>query len=182
MTPLEIALNNTLKHEGGFVDDPVDRGGATKWGITEGTARIAGYSGPMRDLPRDKALDIYRRRYWASRKLNLDVVAAWHVAAATELFDTAVNMGVNTAARFLQNALNALNRNEELYLDIKVDGWAGKDTMKCLHYLIFPYDKATLVKMLNVQQGAKYMKLMRKNSEQERFARGWFNRVEFAKT
>ncbi|HEE0576381.1 TPA: hypothetical protein R6358_002680, partial [Klebsiella pneumoniae] len=41
--------------EGGYVDHPSDKGGSTRWGITQTTARAHGYIGDMRNLPRETA-------------------------------------------------------------------------------------------------------------------------------
>src|SRR4051812_11797343 len=43
-----------IDREGGYVDHPADKGGPTCFGITEAVARAQGYSGPMRQLPRDE--------------------------------------------------------------------------------------------------------------------------------
>jgi choloylglycine hydrolase len=48
---------------------------------------------------------------------------------AVELFDTAVNMGVGISARFLQEALNLMNRNQQDWNDLVVDGLCGKNTL-----------------------------------------------------
>ena len=61
---IERLLEALIEREGGYVDHPADRGGATRFGITEAVARAHGYRGPMRLLPRDEALAIYRRLYW----------------------------------------------------------------------------------------------------------------------
>lgn len=45
------------------MDHPADRGGPTRWGLTEAVARRNGYDGPMRALPRSVAADLYRRLY-----------------------------------------------------------------------------------------------------------------------
>ena len=98
-----------IAHEGGYVDNPADRGGPTRFGITETVARAQGYRGDMRALPEMEAADIYKRLYWL--KPRLDAVAALAPTLAAELFDTGTNMGSTTAAGFLRRALNALNRN-----------------------------------------------------------------------
>ena len=58
---IERMLDELVEREGGFVDHPADRGGATRYGITEAVARAHGYRGAMRQLPRAEALNIYRR-------------------------------------------------------------------------------------------------------------------------
>src|SRR3546814_7062088 len=73
VTDVEQLLDELLRREGGYVDDPRDAGGETHWGITIEVARADGYSGPMRDLPRERAKAIYRQRYWT--RPNFDAVA-----------------------------------------------------------------------------------------------------------
>ena len=96
----EQAFTKLLGHEGGYVNHPNDPGGETNWGITKAVAREFGYTGSMRDLPRDTAKRIYRVKYW-------DTVKADEMPDAVRypLFDAAVNSGVGQAARWLQRAL-----------------------------------------------------------------------------
>jgi hypothetical protein len=84
-------IEEVIAREGGFVDHPADRGGPTRWGVTETVARANGYDGPMRSLPRDVAADIYRRLYW--ERPRFDAISARAPALAAELFDTGINMG-----------------------------------------------------------------------------------------
>ena len=63
MKTIDDIIEDVLRAEGGYVNDAVDRGGETNFGITIATARQNGYSGPMRDLPRDMAKEMYRRQY-----------------------------------------------------------------------------------------------------------------------
>lgn len=48
---IEQYLDELIKREGGYVNNLADRGGATKYGITEAVARANGFKGNMRDLP-----------------------------------------------------------------------------------------------------------------------------------
>ncbi len=52
---IEQYLDELIKREGGYVTTPADRGGATKYGITEAVARANGFKGNMQDLPLDVA-------------------------------------------------------------------------------------------------------------------------------
>jgi lysozyme family protein len=160
-----------LEREGAFVDDPSDSGGPTRFGITEAAARAAGYDGPMEHLPRGLAEDIYRRRYWTAP--GFDRVAAGAPAIAAELFDTGVNMGPETATRFLQRALNALNRGGRDYPDIAVDGCIGPATLAALSAHTARRGTHVLLKALNALQGARYIALAERRSTNERFLSGW---------
>ena len=58
--PFDDAFDKVLAKEGGFTNDQRDRGGATRFGITESLARSRGYTGDMALLPIDLARDIAR--------------------------------------------------------------------------------------------------------------------------
>lgn len=169
------AIKETLGFEGGFVDDPADPGGATNWGVTEEVARKHGYNGDMRNFPQSKAIQVYKIDYWY--KNNLQDIAKYDEEIALELFDTGVNMGIRTAGKFFQRALNCLNREETLFHNLDIDGIVGSNTVNVLTKLGRKQDKNTLLKMLNALQGAKYIELCEKKETNERFVRGWFRRV-----
>ena len=86
------SFTRLLGHEGQFVDDPRDKGGATCWGVTEAVARVNGYAGAMRDLPQDAAKEIYRARYW-------DSVRADELPDSVRVFPTGVGMNRGGSTR-----------------------------------------------------------------------------------
>lgn len=168
-----------IDREGGYVNHPADRGGPTKFGITEQNARAFGYDGPMRDMPRDTARHIYRARYW--KQPRLDEVFLVYPRVAAEMFDTGVNMGPAVAARMLQRALNLLNRDGSDYPDIGVDGATGAITLHALNGYRARRGaggEVVLLIALNAQQGCRYMDLAEKDPSQEAFLNGWLaNRI-----
>lgn len=177
MTIDEI-IETVLRAEGGYVADPRDAGGETRYGITAATARANGYAGAMRDLPRETAKAIYRRRYVDAP--GFDAVAALSPAVAAELVDTGVNMGPAVAARFLQRALNALNRQGGDYADVPVDGIAGAATRKALSAYLATRGaegEARLLLLLNALQGARYVELCEGRAANEAFLYGWLRRI-----
>ncbi len=127
---IEELIDALIEREGGYVNHPDDRGGPTKFGITEAVARAHGYSGPMRTFPREEAAAIYERLYWL--RPRLDEVAQRSQAVAEELFDCGVNMGPAVAVTFLQRALSALNRHGKDYADLVPDGRIGPGTLQAL--------------------------------------------------
>lgn len=180
MATIEQMLDDLLKREGGYSNNPSDRGGATNWGITEHVARLQGYTGDMRDMPRNEALDIYRRIYWI--RPAFDQVAALSLRVAEELFDTGVNMGPGMASEFLQRLLTALNRGGKDYADLKPDGRIGTQTLNALRSFIQARgrEKAEriLLRGLDALQGARYIELAEKYPNQEEFLNGWLdNRI-----
>ena len=61
---VDALIEALLEREGGYVDNPADKGGPTCFGITQAVARANGYCGPMRQLPKQEAAEIYKRLYW----------------------------------------------------------------------------------------------------------------------
>lgn len=181
-TSINALLEELLRKEGGYVDHPDDRGGATNFGITESVARAAGWAGAMRDLPRDFALAIYRRRYWSGP--GFEAVSAIAPRVAAELFDTGVNMGPGVAIAFLQRSLNALNRRGRDWADIAVDRSIGPATLTALRRLLAVRGdpgEGVLLKALNALQGARYIELAEGRGANESFLFGWLDaRVEIA--
>ncbi len=169
-------LESLLMKEGGYVDHPDDRGGETNFGITKSVARAAGWAGPMRDLPPQMALSIYRNRYWVQP--GFDAVASVSPLVAGELFDTSVNMGPATAIGFLQRSLNALNRRGRDWPDMPVDHIIGAATLSALARLCSlrgAAGEAALLKALNALQGARYIELTEKRGANENFLFGWLS-------
>lgn len=163
------AIERVLQREGGFSDDPHDPGGATTYGITEDTARRYGYTGPMKDLPKHLAIEIYQAEYW--NPLHCDEFSP---QIAEELFDTGVNMGTTAAARFLQRALNALNDRSIHYPDVAVDGIIGPRTLAAYRtYVDIRGDDDVLYRVLNGLQIARYVEIVENREASEKFFYGW---------
>lgn len=179
MNRIELAIENTLGKEGGFVDHPSDRGGPTKWGITQDTARRNGYAGRMQDLDREQARDIYRNEFFLRPRFN-DVLELSQTIGE-ELFDTGVNCGVGTSGQFLQRSLNVLNQRAKLFPDLKVDGMIGDGTLRALKAYLAArgaQGELVLMRMLNALQGGYYVAITEKREANEDFIFGWFlNRV-----
>lgn len=99
----EKAVSRVLSHEGGYSNNSLDPGRETIWGITARTARKNGYSGEMRYMARETAIDIYHREYWLPiRGDDLPFPLAF------QLFDAAVNSGPPQAINWLQRVIGAI--------------------------------------------------------------------------
>ena len=171
---IESLIEGVIGREGRYSNHPSDTGGATMWGITERVARANGYSGPMREMPRETAKDIYFRQY--VQRPGFAAVMALSEPIAEELVDTGVNMGPAVASLFLQQALNALNGQGRHYRDIKEDGDVGPATIGALKaYLAKRGGEgvSVMLKALNSLQGARYIDLASKRSANEDFLFGW---------
>ena len=177
---LDRLFDDLLDREGGYVDHPSDRGGPTRFGITEAVARAHGFSGAIRDLTSDEARAIYRRIYWL--RPGFDAVARHSQAIAAELFDTGVNMGPAVAATFLQRALTALNRGGSDFADLVPDGRIGPSTLSALQRFLsvrgIAAGEKVLLRALEALQGERYLRLAERRPANEAFLYGWLaNRV-----
>jgi len=151
------ALEEILRHEGGYVDHPRDPGGCTNLGITLATYRAHVSRGAtcadVRGLTRATAARIYRRKYW-------DLVRGDDLAAGLDLavFDFAVNSGPARAAKFLQRLLG-----------VAADGIIGPVTLEAAER----HDPRHLVRQL-CQRRLSWLQRLRHWST---FGRGWSRRV-----
>ena len=189
MANFKKAFEKSMTHEGSYVNDPVDFGGETYRGIS----RVYNPSWPgwslidqekenfdfPSNLEKIDALnelveDFYKDRYW-----NVNRLDEFPQIIAEELFDTGINMGINKAAKFLQIALNYLNRDGYLFAELVVDGKIGPRSLDALKQVQDEKDLDVLMSMLNTLQGQHYFKIMDNNSKQKKYARGWFRRVKF---
>lgn len=102
-----VALQHTLKEEGGFSDHPQDPGGATMKGITLNVYREYKRNPhltpvDLKAIPEDEVEAIYRKKYWNA--CQCDVLPS---GVDVCVFDTAVNSGPGRAAKILQECVGA---------------------------------------------------------------------------
>ena len=169
MEYFERSFVNVIHYEGGYVNHPSDKGGATNLGITEAVARENGYAGEMEYLPMETAKQIYKAKYWNT--LNLDSVASKDWDIADRLFNIGVNMGINIAGKFLQRAIN-LFRTEQLALD----GDIGDNTIHALG-LLGLQELLLVLNIIKYQQAIRYVEIAEHNPSQRVFIKGWIRRV-----
>jgi lysozyme family protein len=179
-TDVDRLIDGLIDREGGYVDNPADKGGPTCFGITEAVARANGYAGPMASLPRAEAAAIYRRLYWL--RPPFDEIAMRSPAIAAELLDTGANMGPAVAVTFLQRALTALNRNGKDYPDLTPDGRIGPTTLGALDAFLKlrgqESGETVLLRALEALQGERYLRLAERRPANEAFLYGWLaNRI-----
>lgn len=157
------ALNLVLKHEGGFVNDPHDPGGATNKGITQ--AVYDGYrirkklsKRSVREIESTEVEELYKTRYW-------DLIKGDLLPAGLDycIFDFAVNSGTGRAAQFLQRAVDA-----------DPDGKIGPKTLAAIseHCVEFIIEKVCNDRLLFLQHLGTF----------KYFGRGWTARVEEVRT
>ena len=133
----------------GYVNDPDDNGGETKFGI----AQNANPDICVRTLTLAQAQKLYFDRYWLAAKCD-------KIPSPLSMlqFDTAVNMGVGAAAKLLQTALGVV-----------VDGNIGPKTLAAVQTMNL---SQLCTKYLDLKQ-ARYDAIVKANPTQAKFAKGW---------
>ena len=148
-----------LRSEGGYVNDPADLGGETKYGITKRRY-------PELDIPNmtiEKAKEIYYDDFYIDTNLQYinDDLLALHV------MDMGINAGRKVAVRILQ----------ELLKDVKQDGVLGPATGTAIANASIHVDMVTAYKAKRIER-YYYISTLRDNSK---FLKGWINRVHNTK-
>lgn len=183
------AYHVTEDFEGGYSNDPDDLGQETfkgisrkfhpawsGWQIIDSKKENIGFEDEVLydEKLNEQVKQFYKSKYWdifwGDKIHNKNVSVC--------LYDCCVNLGVVRTIKFLQISLNCLNRNEQLYDNLIVDGKMGSNTFRSLKIIIDSiYDVETLVKMIECQRGSHYIDLMISQPKQRKFARGWFKRI-----
>ncbi|WP_170557467.1 holin-associated N-acetylmuramidase [Ruegeria atlantica] len=167
--------------EGGFVDDPDDPGGATKYGVTVHTMRRLGLDlsgdgaidgADVRKLSKVQAIDIFIRHYFELPRLGL-----LPTVVQPSVFDMYVNAGVQ-AVRLLQQLLR------EMGFNVVVDGAVGPQTAKACMDAAKP-DPATFADAYGIARRNYYFRLADRRPASRKYARsraggkgGWIKRAE----
>jgi len=192
MAEFKLAYAITLKHEGGYSNDPDDAGGETYkgiarrfhpswvgWQIIDKSKQLSNFPNSLKE---NNNLDLLVSNFYEAFYWDVNLLSEFpSQQIANEMFDTGVNMGIGRAAKFLQRALNALNSNGKVYEDIVEDGKVGANTIKALKACIAYRGDEYIYKVMNILQGMHYIEYMTKSPIQEKYAYGWLKRVDFIK-
>jgi len=145
-----------LEHEGGYVNDPTDLGGETKYGITKRFYPDV----DIKNLTKEQAKEIYKKDYWVKNKVPQLPNNLKHI-----YFDMCINQGRGTAVKVLQRAVNAKGG------DLKVDGGFGPKTIEAINKYNLSADRVRCYRLKH------YYDLVNRKPEQEKFLFGWFRRT-----
>ena len=164
----DVCLKRVLHHEGGKVDDKLDRGGRTNKGVTQRVydtyRKNKGLSpNDVWEMADSECRDIYLAGYWiptccGSLPIGVDYCVF-----------TAINSGVRRAGKLLQLAIG-MEPGE-------VDGVVGPGTMRHVQDLITSGEVEQLIPRF-IQQRRQFLQdLIQRDPSQQRFAKGWENRI-----
>lgn len=170
MTTIDDLLDDVLAREGGYVHHPADRGGPTKYGITQRT--LSEWLGrpatvdEVRTLDEETAREIYVARYLAGPRIDTlpDEIVG-------QVFDMAVNHGPRRAVRILQEVLGLAGWR------IDIDGVVGPETRRAVVQAQEQMGPL-LVNAIADQRANFYRRLVAADPSQGVFLRGWLARAE----
>ncbi len=138
-----------IGHEGELSNHPADKGGMTKYGISQRAYPALDIAA----LTLDTAKEIYRRDYWSRAQCD-----RLPPALAFQVFDGAVNSGIGNSIRWLQEAAG-----------VAVDGVVGPLTIRA----VGDKDAAVMLARFNGER----LKFMASLSTFDVFGRGWCRRI-----
>ena len=159
-----------LSFEGGFVNDPVDRGGATNKGVTIATWRMQGYDkdgdgdidvDDLKLISDADAIEVMRRCFW--KRWRADEIKSQNLANI--LVDWIWCSG--TPSITITQAM----------LGLKADGIVGKNTLAALNR----QDPQVFFNRLKARRKQFYERIVEKRPSQVRFLKGWLRRLDAIK-
>ena len=162
MMTIDQMLDDVIRREGGYVHDPVDRGGPTNYGITQRTLRA--WRGQMvtaadvRRLTRDEARAIYQRRY-----VDDPGFARLPDPLRAQVIDDGVLSGPRQAVKDLQRAIGG----------VTVDGQLGPKTRVALRHQGVSAVHARLIQV----RAERLARIVVRRPDQARFLVGWLARI-----
>lgn len=184
-------FNIILKEEGVFVDDPVDRGGATKYGISHRFLLDIHSRAPktyraimktswrptketIKRLTIDEAWDFFNRCFYE----NVATKDKFSYALTVELCDLAFNAGPEQSVRILQRALNHVlegSKEDEL----EEDGvWGPKSSAAYHRFMnVWGGSESLLLSEYREARVRFYKRIVRRDPTQKRFLNGWISRA-----
>lgn len=154
-----------LKWEGGFVNDPHDRGGATNMGVTiatyEAYCRRKGYPHPtiqrLKNLSDEEWVEILKTMYWD--KWQADNICSQSVA--------------NMLVDWLWASGGYAIRRVQQMLGVQPDGVVGSVTLAAIN----GQDAADFFARLKAEREQHFRSIVKRNPSQAKFLRGWMNRL-----
>lgn len=178
MADFNIAIKKILHHEGGYVNNPNDPGGATNFGISlrflkdhiEGDFNKDGVVNinDIKNMTIEQAALIYKVFWWDKYKygkINDQTIA-------TKIFDFSVNMGAKRAHILLQEALN-----NAFDLNLDVDGILGPTSIQTINIIKDGNEEQALLDAYSKTAWDFYRRLITNNPKLKVFERGWKNRA-----
>lgn len=157
-----------------------DHGGLTIWGICQRDypAEVAEMLKMDREKAKDVAAAIYKRKYWDRVQGDaLEQIAGGELADMVA--DAAVNAGVKTAGRILQETLNAVGMNGRWH-PVRIDGIIGAETLAAMGRAVIANPqryRELLPKVFRAMRIRHYLGIVQNDPTQSVFLDGWLLRA-----
>lgn len=163
MSKFDKAIAFIFEVEGYVSNHKADKGGYTKYGI----AQKAHPNVDVKNLTLEGAKAIYKKSYWDVCKCD-----EFDEAVGLYVMDFAVNSGTLTATKALQRCTNYLLSGKGT-APLVVDGKIGPKSVESIKSV----DQKALVAALHAYRSTFFFNLVKRNSSQSTFLRGWMNRL-----
>ena len=151
------------KGEGGYVDDPTDRGGETKYGISKQQYPDL----DIASLTPEDAQNIYRTEFLGPIESNYG-----KNPIALKMLDISINAGGPQGTGIMQRALQSLG------YDVEDDMKMGPGTKKVYETAMMEHGEDAVLNALSESQGDYYKSIVEQDPSQEKFLGGWLNRAK----
>lgn len=166
--PFAWALDFVLRWEGGYVNDPDDRGGATNRGITQAMfnawRKAKGKPiAPVREIGTTEVRAIYRANYWDA--VTGDGLAGINPKMALCVFDAAVQSGPVVASKTFQRVVRT-----------PPDGVIGPASLGCYRLRRTERGDRPLLEGFMDRRRGFYAAIVLRDPTQRKFSAGWRNR------
>lgn len=158
MATFETAVEAVLRHERGYVNDPLDAGGETNFGISKRRYPTVDIKG----LTRDQAIFYYKRDFWLP---GFSIIE--DQAVATKFFVLYVNLRPRSAVRVLQRAILAAG------IRVKHDGIFGPKTLMAVN----DCNPKALLAAMKSEAAGHYRLIVAADPTQKKFLNGWLKRA-----
>ncbi len=156
------AVEHTLEFEGGYVNDPTDPGGETKYGISR---RAFPYL-DIKNLTKAKAIEIYEEKYWkGSIAERLD---SENEELIIKVFDLGVHMGQTGVRKLLEKVIN------RVYTPTVKDFYMTDESCAALLDDLGEFQALKTIREVATEH---YEERVKKNPKMKKYIKGWLRRA-----